>query len=34
MIAVAVSKLGCSSLMFVDPDKINGSYYRAELLIR
>ena len=33
MVSVAVSKLGCSGLVFVDPGtKVNGSYYRDELL--
>ena len=33
MVSVAVSKLGSSSLAFVDPGtKVNGTYYRDELL--
>jgi len=33
MVSVAVSKLGCSGLVFVDPGtKVNGSCYRDELL--
>lgn len=33
MVSVAVSKMGCSGLVFVDPGaKINGIYYRNELL--
>jgi len=35
MVSTAVSKLGCSGLVFVDPGmKINGSYYREELLLK
>jgi transposase len=35
MVSVAVSKLGCSGLVFVDPGaKINGSYYRDEMLAK
>ena len=33
MVSVAVSKLGCSGLVFVEPGtKVNGAYYRDELL--
>ena len=33
MVSVAVSKLGCSGLVFVQPGtKVNGAYYRDELL--
>jgi len=33
IVSVAVSKLGCSGLMFVKPGtKVNGTYYRNELL--
>ena len=33
MVSVAVSKLDCSGLVFVEPGtKVNGAYYRDELL--
>ena len=33
MVLIAVSKLGCSGLVFVNPGtKVNGSYYHNELL--
>ena len=33
MVSVAVSKLGCSGLVFVEPGtNVNGAYYRDELL--
>ena len=33
MVSVAVSKLGCTGLVFVEPDvKVNGQYYRDVLL--
>jgi len=33
MVSVAVSKLGCSELFFVEPGtKVNGRYYRYVLL--
>src|SRR6218665_2466066 len=34
MVSVAVSKLGCTELFFVEPGvKVNGEYYRKVLLI-
>jgi len=31
MVSVAVSKLGCTELLFVQPGvKVNGDYYREE----
>src|SRR6218665_2895253 len=34
MVSVAVSKLGCTELFFVEPRvKVNGEYYRKVLLI-
>src|SRR5260221_7503503 len=34
MVSVAVSKLGCTSLIFVEPGvKVNGAYYRDYLLL-
>ena len=33
MVSVAVSALGCTELVFIEPGvKINGAYYRDELL--
>jgi len=33
MVSLAISKLGCSKLVFVEPGtKVDGSYYREELL--
>jgi len=35
MVSVAVSKLGCTELIFVQPGaKVNGAYYRDELLAK
>ena len=35
MVSVAVSKLGCTNLIFVDPGaKINGQYYRDVMLMQ
>jgi len=35
MVSVAISKLGCTQLIFVEPGaKINGSYYRDTLLMQ
>ena len=35
MVSVAISKLGCTELIFVDPGaKINGAYYRDILLMQ
>lgn len=35
MVSVAVSKLGCTNLIFVEPGaKINGQYYRDVLLMQ
>jgi len=35
MVSVAISKLGCTNLIFVEPGtKINGQYYRDVLLMR
>jgi inhibitor of nuclear factor kappa-B kinase subunit alpha len=35
MVSVAVSKLGCSDLFFVEPGvKVNGAYYRDVLLMQ
>ena len=34
MISVGVSKLGRTSVFFVEPVKINGQYYRNKLLTR
>jgi len=35
MVSTAVSKLGCSGLVFVDPGtKINGRLYHDELLLK
>ena len=34
MVSVAVSKLGCTELFFVEPGiKVNGEYYRNVLLM-
>jgi len=33
MVSLAISKLGCSKLVFVEPGtKVDSSYYREELL--
>jgi len=35
MVSVAVSKIGCTNLIFVEPGaKINGQYYRDVLLMQ
>ena len=34
MVSVAISKLGCMELFFVEPEvKVNGEYYRNALLM-